>query len=125
MKSIIAAILAAYVTAGNRSKKRRLKIKSEKPRKIDLLNYKFNYFYQQCDWMIDLIEENFAEQIADLQDDIVKLETDFFYVNDEPFAIPNTQGTFSSAVLTLANPGEFCVAAGQTVDMFANVTINN
>lgn len=62
--------------------------------------------------------------IQDLQSNVVKIDLDYFYVNEVPVSIPNVNGQFSSGVVTLPNPGVFCVGQGQTVDMFSNITIN-
>ena len=91
-------------------------------KQVQMLDSQVDLAIQRCDQKLKDLETSVFQSIEDIGHEAVRLHTDYFFVNDEPFEISdNLDGQF----VTMPDPGEFCVAAGQTVDMFSNVSIDN
>ena len=88
---------------------------------LEKLEIKVDQNKKEVDERINQLETVLSNRIADLEADSVRLALDYFFVNEDRIELGNQNDTF----ITIPDPGEFCVEAGQTVEMVSNVSINN
>ena len=95
MKPVVVSIAANLVVARasafthSLDMTHRLDVRQESPKPKERLDWKIDDFYTQCYHKVNSLERAFNEEIRRSMQDVVRLHTDYFYINDERIVIPN------------------------------------